>query len=311
MMSLQYTIYRSTDTDAPVMSGQNSALINVLLSVVNGYGAKSGVTWTEPFSGVNKAVLRNGNTSTHLYLAIDDSGPGAGGAKEARVRGNEVMTGIGAADLTETNPFPTAAQAANGQFVRKSASADAVARPWVMFATSRALVLFIWNGDATGASMLFFGDIIDFAGNDSYSCGICGRPNENTGGNDSWSQFSWAGLYMARTQGGGAGAVAATRSAGTGAGSYVGQGSYSPYALENRILSRINVEHNTGVRGYLPGLWAPMQNVSVAPAYQWYRGKTFSLTMQGRNRTFELVDIALSGSTSFVAVETSATLDYL
>lgn len=173
-------IYKSTDASAPVLSGTVGSLVALLdACLVNGYGAKAAAGWTKPFSGTNKAVYRMTTTgATGFYLNVDDSAPNT--AKDARVRGYEVMT----AQDTGTSLFPTTGQMASGVFVRKSFSADATARPWVLLADATVLYLFTETGDFGGVeralSSFWFGDFFSYKSGDAYNCGIAGRSIENS-----------------------------------------------------------------------------------------------------------------------------------
>jgi hypothetical protein len=142
-------VYRSTDASAPVLTGQVGSLIALLDAVlVNGYGALSAAGWTKSFSTTNKAAYRQNatganNTAAPMYLYVDDTGPGAGAAREARACGFETMSAI---TPTGTGQFPTAALSTIGVgtvVIRKSVSADAVARPWTIVANGQTIYLFM------------------------------------------------------------------------------------------------------------------------------------------------------------------------
>jgi len=182
----QFTIYKSTDGSAPVLSGTVGSLVALLdACLVTGYGAQVGAGWTKPFTGANKAAFKQGSGSNGMYLRVQDDGPGGGGAKEARIVGYEAMTTVDAG----TNPFPTVAQFTNGMFARKSTSANATARPWVVVADARTAYIFNQPGDLTTTDNLSdsyigwgFGEFYSFQINDAYRVFIIGRPIENNGG---------------------------------------------------------------------------------------------------------------------------------
>lgn len=99
-------VYHSTDSSAPVLSGQVGALIGVLDAIlVNGYGSKAAVGWTKAFSGTNMAAYKQSAGSNQLYLRVDDTN-----ATDARVVGYETMSDVN----TGTGPFPTATQQSGG-----------------------------------------------------------------------------------------------------------------------------------------------------------------------------------------------------
>src|SRR5262245_26448894 len=132
------TVYRSTDSSAPTLSGTAGDLVNVLdKCLVAGYGSKTAAGWSKPFTGTNAAVFRMGG-GNQFYLDVNDNGPGAGTGQEARVRGYETMTAV----ATGTGPFPTVAQLAAGIIVRKSAALSGTTRAWVMVADDRSFYLF-------------------------------------------------------------------------------------------------------------------------------------------------------------------------
>ncbi|MGE3907973.1 MAG: hypothetical protein AB7K36_01385, partial [Chloroflexota bacterium] len=53
-------IYRSTDSGAPVLTGQAGSLLNLLdKCLVDGYGSKAAAGWSRPYTGTNKTAYRN------------------------------------------------------------------------------------------------------------------------------------------------------------------------------------------------------------------------------------------------------------
>lgn len=179
----QFTIYKSTDGSAPVLSGTNNSLVALLdACLVTGYGSKAAAGWTKPFTGTNKAVFRPGAGNQH-YLRVQDDGPGAGVAREARITGYETMSDVD----TGTGPFPTAALGVGGiamVAVRKSTTADATARPWIIAADNRTVYVFVQTGDAANQYLAWmFGDIYSFLAGDLYKTMIIGRIAENSGSN--------------------------------------------------------------------------------------------------------------------------------
>jgi hypothetical protein len=118
-----------------------------------------------------------------MLLYVDDTGPGAGGAREARACGFESMSAIAP---TGTGQFPTAAQSSVGVgtvVIRKSNTADATARAWTAVANGQTLYLFIENGDITApvlaAAPFIFGDFKSYKASDQYAVCIIGRTTEN------------------------------------------------------------------------------------------------------------------------------------
>jgi len=132
--------------------------------------------WTEAFTGTNKRVYKQGGGNS-FFLRVQDDAPGAGGAREARVVGGETATDVD----TLGNMFPTAAQHANGIFVRKSASADATTRTWAVIADDRTFYMFVLTTDTANAYLgWMFGDVESFVPGDSFRTMIIARTTENS-----------------------------------------------------------------------------------------------------------------------------------
>jgi hypothetical protein len=214
-------VYRSTDASAPVLTGQVGTLVALLdACLVTGYGAKAAAGWTKPLTGTNKAAFRQNatganNSASPMYLYVDDNGPGAGGAREARVCGFETMSAI---TPTGTGQFPTAAQSAIGVgtlTIRKSTTADATARTWTLVANGQTFYLFVESGDFVapllGPMPFVFGDVKSYKSSDIYAVTIIGRAVENTSnvlndpfqvmvGSTGWNLSSkYWGHFMARS----------------------------------------------------------------------------------------------------------------
>ena len=220
MSASQFTIYSSNDTGAPVLSGTVGTLLTVLdACLVNGYGSKlpPSPAWTKPFVNAGNIGCYKQGAGSLASLSVNDNAPGAGGAKEARFTGYDTLTSVS----TGTFPVPTAALAsASGlpavaaSLIRKSATADAVARDWVVVADSSTLYMFVLTGDVTGGNQSWvswmYGDIYSLAGSTD-PCRICvqGRRVENSGGVvDSLDVFSGynarvLGMWLAKSAGGG------------------------------------------------------------------------------------------------------------
>jgi hypothetical protein len=168
------TVYRSSDAAAPVLSGQAGALLAVLdACLVNGYGAKAAAGWTKPFVNAGNKGCYRGGSGAQMSVAIDDSASLAtSGAREAQMRGYEVLTSVSAGN----GPFPTVAQVANsGLIIRKSQTADATANPWVVVADDKTFYLFIDTKDFTGYGGYMFGDVYSLKAGDLYRAMIVGR----------------------------------------------------------------------------------------------------------------------------------------
>lgn len=272
-------IYKSTDASAPVLTGVAGALITCLDAIlVNGYGSMTAAGWTKEYSTTNKAVYRMATTSnTGFYVDVNDAAPVT--AKEAEMRGYEVMSGI----ATGTGPFPTAGQSSFGTVLRKSNTADSTARPWYCIADDSCFYFFADTGDFSSpsyASGFMFGDFFSYKAGDTYGCAIIGVSSENTGAtttNQYMGSLSTTitalnstavlGHYVARhwTTVGGAIRVSKFTSplayvtgggaAGIGADATCTYPNGPDSALE---LAPVWLGHSDSVRGYLKGFWAPL-----------------------------------------------------
>lgn len=178
-------VYRSTDGSAPVLTGQVGALIALLdACLVTGYGSATPAGWTKPYLDTNIAVYRMG-AGNQRYLRIDDSN-----AQDSRVHAFIDMTSV--SDFTSSFIAGTISSA-TGLAVKKSITADATVRAWVIVATETAVYLFLepaqanlWRFIATNSSsgngQLFFGDFISYKPGDIYNTALIG-PTSTTVGN--------------------------------------------------------------------------------------------------------------------------------
>jgi hypothetical protein len=315
------TLYRSTDGSAPTLSGTAGDLVNVLdKCLVAGYGSQTAAGWTKSFTGTNTATFQQGSGSNSFYLHVNDSGPGAGGAKEARVFGSEAASAV----LTGTVLFPTAAQAANGIFVRKSAAADATTRAWRLIADSRTFYMFIDSGDGSALLCWAFGEFYSYRpGTDNGRCLLIARPNENNAGisnanevmdNQCVSQNTISGHYLARDQMGDAGGVACGKMGGI---DLITSGSATNIALQGNVSYKNGADSNiylspirliTGangyyIRGHLRGLWHFGHPISNAAD-----GDTITGAGSLNGKSFQVVKPA-STSGGIYIIETSNTWD--
>lgn len=177
---MSVTVYKSTDTSAPVLTGEVGKLRDLLKAcLVDGYGSQPDLGWTEPFTGTNKACLQAGEGLQHYYR-INDNGAGTGGAKEALIRGFVAMSDVD----TGTDPFPSDAQSAlteDSLIARKSATADATARAWVIIADERTCYGFIKTGDNASNYLAFaFGEFYSVLPSDNYASILVARTSENS-----------------------------------------------------------------------------------------------------------------------------------
>lgn len=166
------TVYRSTDSSAPTLSGTVGSLIALLdACLVNGYGSQPAAGWTKEYTGTNLAAYRMSTTSpaTGFYLRIDDTG-----TTSSRLVGYETMSDVN----TGTGQFPTSGQVSGGGYLWKSGTANSTARPWTLIADTRGFYLYVCSNSTTYGSdgrvdydsVIFFGDIVTRKATDGYEC---------------------------------------------------------------------------------------------------------------------------------------------
>jgi hypothetical protein len=310
------TIYRSSDASAPALSGTAGALITVLDAIlVNGYGTQPAAGWAKSFSGTNQATYRPG-AGTQFYLNVNDAAPVT--AKEARVWGSETASAV----LVGTNLFPTAAQQANGLFARKSNTADATARTWIVAADNRTMYMFVLTADLAGCYLAWtFGDTVKL-GTDSYNCHLIARVSENSAVTtisvETFSRLevnlttTSPGHYLARAYTGVLGALLYgmhTDYIKSGGAAQMGSGTTLAMQYLNGIDGGLYIApfwlNETGtntVRGRLRGLWMFCHNASSVND-----ADTFSGSGALAGRTFQILKTA--GGGGLYVLETSDTWD--
>lgn len=121
--------------------------------------------WEKPFAATNLAAYRSLDpSSTACLLRVDDTS-----TTTARVVGYETMIDIN----TGTGRFPLVSQiAGSGGWWPKSGSADAVARPWILFGDGKMFYLCVQYTNSSTANSLtaVFGDPIATRSPDPYGC---------------------------------------------------------------------------------------------------------------------------------------------
>lgn len=249
MTTSQFTIYRSTDVGAPVLKGTSGSLVAIFdACLINGYGSQAPAGWTQPIphessshylvSGSVDGCYQNISGSGMTLYVNDDRPNGSSTFREAWATGWETLSSMSLSDVgVGSGQFPTPAQllTTGHVVIRKSTSADATARAWMMFADEYTFYFYAETGDGMWYPF-WFGDIYSLksSGSDLYRCVIKGRAAENTGAgvqpgtaaNDSFAAvgFAWSyssqttlsrlqdllanGTYMARTFGGGGTSIA-------------------------------------------------------------------------------------------------------
>jgi hypothetical protein len=253
--------------------------------------------WLEYYSASNQRTYRQGSGSNQYYLHLDDSGPGAGGAKEARIWGSETASAV----LTGTNLFPTSSQSSTHTFARKSTTADATTRGWIVVADGRTVYMFVLTGDVVGNYMgWMFGEIYSFKGaGDSGRCAVHGRVAENSGtaGNESFDLGATigsnnSGVWLARDTQNNVGAIAAGKVGDISLGHANGGVNVGTLTFTNPSDSRIylvpvRVMQTTGgnqIRGRMRGLWWSAHAIS-----NFSDGDTLSGTGDLAGKTFLII----------------------
>ncbi len=179
-MSNTPIVYSSTDASAPQLTGQNGSMVALLDALLRtGYGSKAGCGWTAATGNTSTlGAWRNStSTGTGFWLQCRDAADGAGGAKEALMRGFESMTDA----ATGTNAFPSVAQLSSGIVWHKSTAASATTRPWWAIGCQRWLYLFV-DSFGTGldtAAGYFAGDIVSLRPGDAAHFHISGSEVAN------------------------------------------------------------------------------------------------------------------------------------
>lgn len=196
-MPNQFTIYRSTDASAPVLSGTAGALTTVLDAIlVNGYGSKAAAGWGIDYTATNiRAYKAPSGARMAYYIGDDATWARTGPAKAAVLLGCVTITGAGVA----TGLFPVANTIVE---IYKSGTASATARAWIAFADARTLYLAI-DGNAAGYnSFVAIGEIESFVASDLYNGITIGNVYNVDGSvnlfNVSLVSVAATGHYMAR-----------------------------------------------------------------------------------------------------------------
>jgi hypothetical protein len=313
----QFTIYRSSDTSAPTLSGTAGDLVNVLdKCLVAGYGAKAAAGWSKPYTGANKAAFRPG-AGTRFYLRVQDDAPGVGVARECRLNGYEVMSDVD----TGTGPFPSSSFLTG----RKSTDTSATTRTWLVVADNRTAYVCVLTGDTAQRYFCFaFGDFYSFINSDQYNCMLIGRTGENAApqvNSEHMADLAVApsgvlgGHHMARGHTGLGGAVNFGKhgdSAKSGSLTYInGILPFTNPSDGGLYLSRIWVHDPAttpvnGIRGRLRGLWHFLHPLgSVAD------GDTINGVgeLAGKSFLFVRNAWAYAGNDAILTFETSDTLE--
>ena len=227
--------------------------------------------WEKAFSGTNVAVYRSLDAgSTSCYLRVDDTG-----TTNARVRAYESMTDVS----TGVGPTPLDSQLAGGLFWPKSSVASALARTWYLVADERGFYLAVDPAGIDRYTLLFAGDIASLKSGDAYGYLLTGNQADQTNtssvpdgcvGYSHRSARTGAYLVRAHTAIGQSTAVQrlGAHHNGSTADVYAGTAGYSvgtyPNGPNNGLMTGALELHAMGIRGTLPGLLHPVQDLGNA-----------------------------------------------
>jgi hypothetical protein len=314
-------VYKDTDSSAPVLTGTANDFVNLLdKCLVAGYGSKSAAGWTKPYTGTSKAAFRNDTTDgTGTYYRIQDDLTSTN-QRYAYVTMYESMSGIDSG----TNPW----RSTNAELgVQKSNTQDSTARKWTVVADNCAAHIMIQHGaNGTDWEYAFIGDIFSFVPSDAYRGFVIGRYVASSMAGSSYTSYTSGntnrlvgaaenGLGVVRAHTGTGSAIACGlhtdghkgNSSGSASASYFGGSTFAMLAYPNAVnsglfVAPVWVHQNTTspyiVRGYMPGLWAPLHNRGPA------NNDTYSGSGSLSGKTFEAFNIYSSGQ---IHIETSNT----
>lgn len=229
--------------------------------------------WQELFAGTLTNVLCVKPTvpeASGCVLRVADTG-----TTNARVRAHESMTDAS----TGPGTTPLEAQVSGGLYWPKSSAANATARAWYLVADERAFYLAVDPAGTGRFTVLFAGDIGSFKSGDAYAYLVTGneadQANVSTVPNGcvGYSHRSArVGAYLVRSHTAIGQAVAAQRIGahhnGSTADAYAGTSGYSwgtyPNSPNNGLLTGPLELVAQGIRGALPGLLHPVQDLGAA-----------------------------------------------
>ena len=273
--------FQSSDTSAPVVSGQAGALIAVLKAVLVGDGSgvaygtganeKRSAGWTLEYddTGAKKCVFRNSLAAggSGCYLRVDDSN-----ATYALVRTYRTMSDV------DTGSDPT-----DQYYWNKSSASSSAARAWIIVADEQTVYYNVcWNNSAFGISyfpvLCGAGDIESLIPGDAYRYICFGKATAsisgtNTEGIHCASNIVMSGTtYASNATLGGSAAQSAVSTAlriaaapGGAANQEIGFNNVMSNPAPNTsdiFASRAIVLSDSAVRGYMRGLYAPLVTVA-------------------------------------------------
>lgn len=229
--------------------------------------------WQELFAGTLTNVLCVKPTvpeATGCVLRVDDTG-----TTNARVRAYEAMTDAS----TGAGPTPLDSQLSGGLYWPKSGTVNSTARPWYMVADERGFYLAVSPQGTDRYTLLYAGDIASLKSGDAYGYLVTGNQSDQASAStvpDGCCGYSGrsarGGAYLVRAHTAIGQSVAAQRLGahhnGPTADVYAGTPGYSvgtyPNGPNNGLMTGALELHSQGIRGTLPGLLHPVQDLGNA-----------------------------------------------
>ena len=289
-------IYKSTDTGAPVLAGNDrTCLVNLLNKcLVTGYGDKPAAGWTMPFVNAEGtiAAFRNSTaTGTGFFFKADQTiSPTY--PYEFKLSAFEAMS----SETTGAFPF---GETPSGTYL--SSTNNTTARPWMVVANENWMFLYIMRSTTTfptAATMasspssfngpfFFFGDIDKINASDGFAC-MCAVANSSAGfGNSSTVGLINTNHNMARRLSGVSGAITPGVSLAPPQKAGLFQNSGNPYSnTSGLICSKLYVSDIESAslvvhRGHLNRVLVPHQKAPFEPLEQ--------VVIDGKTYTFVIV----------------------
>lgn len=249
-------IYKSTNADAPVMTGADkTSIVRVLRAcLVDGYGDKPGAGWVMPFVNADGTKAAFKNAGTGFYLRIDDSVSGNNFKCASFESMSDVDTGVNVI--------------ANEYTDRGRTALNNNAIPWVVAASDKFVFLVIYTGyslypenpNSIQTVNLFFGDFTPNRNGDAFCCMSSGSSFGPLSNN----------MYIARNYDGVVGGIDGRMLIPFASGFGDSNEVYSNNA--NLLVSKVMIiEGGNIIRGFLDECLAPLQKIP------FYNGETVSI----------------------------------
>lgn len=309
-------VFTNTDDNAPVLTGQDGSLINLLdKCLVYGFGTSQSLGWSKPFSGTNLAVYRQ-PSGAQRYLRIDNVNTQNNSTYNAKARAYESMSDVS----TGSGPFPTVEQSSSGLVWRISGTNNSTARNWLMIGDEKFFYLIIEDGATAGyRSLKFFGDFSSYQSGDLYNQIIGGAHDVTIQYSPLYQSIDIpgsqdqlkAGLYVARnyTQIGSSTTAIIpfdgyqfTRATPGSAPVGVWPQMLNP-ATGDLLFGRFYLSDRVSLRGEMPGMWAPLFKCTDV----FNHGDVITGIGNLAGRTLKLLRLQDGYGVQWAAIETSNT----